>query len=195
MAYLNGIYLFVADEKVKKNVDVSTHPVEKGLEISDNIKRAPITIDIAGEIVGDKAKLYADAITNLMYSGSFVDYSGCTIIKNAIIEDFNTSYSNTISGGYSFTLKLRELSVATDSYVGAKASDTKLRQPTQNGTQQIQKVSYNSYHIVKKGDTLWNIAEAYYGDGNKLDLIYHANMNKIILTKALTPGITLLIPR
>ncbi|MHB8138693.1 MAG: LysM peptidoglycan-binding domain-containing protein [Smithellaceae bacterium] len=31
------------------------------------------------------------------------------------------------------------------------------------------------YHEVKKGDTLWKIAETYYGDGNLYKKIFEAN--------------------
>lgn len=31
------------------------------------------------------------------------------------------------------------------------------------------------YHEVKKGDTLWKIAEKYYGDGNLYKKIFEAN--------------------
>ncbi|HOQ42303.1 MAG TPA: LysM peptidoglycan-binding domain-containing protein [Smithellaceae bacterium] len=31
------------------------------------------------------------------------------------------------------------------------------------------------YHEVKKGDTLWKIAEKYYGDGNLYKQIFEAN--------------------
>ncbi|MEE9913885.1 MAG: LysM peptidoglycan-binding domain-containing protein [Deltaproteobacteria bacterium] len=33
------------------------------------------------------------------------------------------------------------------------------------------------YHEVKKGDTLWKIAEKYYGDGSLYKKIFEANQN------------------
>lgn len=189
MAFLNNIYLFVVDEKVSRDVAISSHPVEKGLDITDNVKRSPLVISISGEIVGTRTSLYINALQNLMFSGSYVEYSGNNTIKNAIIESFDTDYTNAVTGGCTFSMKLREMRVAASAYIGSSS-----KKPTQNGTQQVQSNTKNKYYIVKKGDTLWSIAKAYYGDESKFINIYRANSDKVKVTNALTPGIRLLMP-
>lgn len=57
-----------------------------------------------------------------------------------------------------------------------------------------QKVSQKVY-TVKKGDCLWNIAKAYYGNGAKYTTIYNANKNVIGKNPNLIyPGQKLVIP-
>jgi len=50
------------------------------------------------------------------------------------------------------------------------------------------------YHIVQKGETLWGIAERYYGHGRFQKVIYEANRSVIKNSDHLRPGWRLLIP-
>ncbi|MBQ6595976.1 MAG: LysM peptidoglycan-binding domain-containing protein, partial [Lentisphaeria bacterium] len=49
-------------------------------------------------------------------------------------------------------------------------------------------------HVVRTGDTLWNIARKYYGSGAKWKLIYEANKSAIKKQDFLEPGTVLAIP-
>jgi nucleoid-associated protein YgaU len=49
-------------------------------------------------------------------------------------------------------------------------------------------------HTVKKGDTLWAIAEAQYGDGNKFKTIFEANRPMLKDPDEIYPGQVLRIP-
>ena len=49
-------------------------------------------------------------------------------------------------------------------------------------------------HITEASDTLWNIAQKYYGDGNKWVLIYEQNKEKIHNPEAMVAGVELEIP-
>ena len=49
-------------------------------------------------------------------------------------------------------------------------------------------------YIVKKGDSLWSIAKAFYGDGNKWEDIHLANKDKIKNPDLIFPGQVLKIP-
>ena len=42
------------------------------------------------------------------------------------------------------------------------------------------KVTWPQYHAVEPGDTLRDLAQKYYGDAGKWQLIYRANQDKII---------------
>lgn len=58
-----------------------------------------------------------------------------------------------------------------------------------------QKASKSKTYTVKKGDTLWAIAKAYYGNGLKYTTIYNANKGVIGKNPNLIlPGQTLVIP-
>jgi nucleoid-associated protein YgaU len=50
------------------------------------------------------------------------------------------------------------------------------------------------YHEVKKGDTLWKIAEQYYGDGNLYKDIFEANKDILKDPNVIKVGQKLKIP-
>lgn len=197
MAYINNYYVFVETESVSRGVEVSSHPVEKGMDITDNVKRSPVSISIDGEIVGVNAPAVLSSLTGLHQSGQLVKYSGRNILRNAIIESFDTGHPNTITGGCSFSMTIREIRVANSAYVAPATTDSTAvvtKKPTQNGTQQVQSNTDKKYHIVKSGDTLWAISKAYYGDGSQFQKIFQANTDTIKNPNVLTVGQKLLIP-
>jgi hypothetical protein len=54
--------------------------------------------------------------------------------------------------------------------------------------------STNKTHVVKKGDTLWDMAKKYYGNGSKYTAIYDANKSKIKSPYIIYVGQELTIP-
>ena len=186
MGLLNEYYIFVKDEDVQRGVTVSEHPVETGLKITDNVKREPITIRVNGEIVGANAAATLSAITTLHQKGKYVKYVGRNVINNAIIVSFNSSHPNTIQGGCSFDMEIREIRIAKSPYTG-KSKKTK------GGTKQTTKKSKKpKTYKVKKGDTLWKIATKYYGAGKHYTKI--AKKNKLKKPYKLKVGQKLKLP-
>lgn len=185
MALINGIYVFVdsGGETVSRGIKVSEHPVEKGLDLTDNIKRLPVTISFSGEIVGENAADTIKKLTALHQSGKYIRYSGRNILHNAIIEDFETSHPIDVYGGCEFSMKLREIRVAKPAYIANKS-----------GTRQIQNNTDKKHHTVKQGDCLWDISAAYYGSGALFNKIYEANRDKIKDPHWIYPGQVFLIP-
>jgi len=51
-----------------------------------------------------------------------------------------------------------------------------------------------TFHTVKKGDTLWKVAEAAYGDGSKYQKIFEANRPMLSHPDKIYPGQVLRIP-
>lgn len=196
MAYINNLWVFVETEDVTRGVEVSSHPVEQGLDITDNVKRSPITISISGEIVGENAATILSNLTALHQQGKYIKYSGRNIIKNAVIEKFDTGHPNTIYGGCSFSMDIKEIRVAKPAYIAPKsnAGTASTKKSTKSGTQQVQSNTSKKYHTVKKGDCLWNIAKAYYGNGSMYTKIYEANKDKIKNPNLIYAGQVFLIP-
>lgn len=50
------------------------------------------------------------------------------------------------------------------------------------------------YYVVKKGDTLWKIAESYYGDGSLYKKIFEANKDILKDPNVIKVGQKLRIP-
>lgn len=189
MALINKHYVFVETENVQRGVMVSEHPVEKGLDLTDNVKREPVVISITGEIVGAKASTILSKITALHHKGKCVKYVGRNVLNNAIITTFNTGHPNTIQGGCSFDMELREIRIAK-SPVTAKSN-----KKTKGGTMQVTRMNVNEKtktYKVKKGDTLWKIATKYYGSGKNYTKI--AKKNNIKKPYTIKVGQKLIIP-
>lgn len=193
MALLNNYYIFVADEDLKRGVSISDHPVESGLDITDNVKRSPMEINISGEIVGNDAKQVLAKITALHQNGEYVKYIGQNILSKALITAFDTSHPNTIYGGCAFTMTIREVRIAKKPKVVKKVSAKK--QVTQkSGSSGSGGGSSSKTYTVKKGDTLWAIATKYYGSGSKYTKIVDANKSLIKNPNLIYVGWVLTIP-
>lgn len=188
MALLNNHYVFVQTEDMSRGVSVSEHPVEEGLNITDNVKREPKTISISGEIVGKKAKETLEKIEKLHQNGEFVNYIGQNTLKKALITSFDTSHPNTIYGGCSFSMEIKEVRIAKSPIVIKKTVSQQ-----QVVTEQTPEKNERTY-TVKRGDCLWNIAKKYYGNGAQYTKIYNANKGQIKNPDLIYPGQVFVIP-
>ena len=197
MALLNNYYIFIKDESKTRGVEVSRHPVEKGADITDNVKRNSVVISINGEIVGKNAKSVLAKIEKLHQNGKLVKYVGQNILSNALITDFDTDHPNTIYGGCAFSMEITEIRTAKSPLVKKKTSTKK--QVTKKSAKKTTKKTAAPKPVVRKytvkrGDTLWAIAKKYYGSGAKYPTIYNANKNKIKNPNVIQVGWVLVIP-
>ena len=75
-------------------------------------------------------------------------------------------------------------------------SDTDFEQDNTSGfivKKEFQKIK-TKYHVVAKGETLYDISSKYYGSGNRWQKIFNENKNLIKDANKLMPGTRLLIP-
>lgn len=173
MALINKYYVFVETEEVQRGVIVSQHPVEKGMSLTDNVKREPVVIRITGEIVGANASTKLSKITALHQKGKYVKYVGRNVLKKGIITSFNTSHPNTIQGGCGFNMEIKEIRIAKSPVTSA--SQKKTRGGTKQITAKAERVNAVKMYKVKKGDSLWKIATKYYGSGKYYTKIVKKN--------------------
>ena len=176
MAYINQYYLFVDSdgESTNRSINISDHPVEEGLVITDNVKREPLEISISGKLVGTDAETIKNNLIALMNKGSYVRYIGKEILSNAVILSFNTNRDISISGGMSFDMTIREIRVAQSAYRDVATGKT-----IKSGVQQIVKNNNDVYHTVKDGDTLYSLSIMYYGSDMGYVKLYEANSDII----------------
>ena len=151
-------YIHVVDESTTKDVDVSSHSVENGIDISDTVKRKAATLSLSGSIVDYpprnatkywlKAADVIWAIEVAKNNGVPVSYQGRNVFYNMLITSFSTSHPNTIMGGCEFSMELKEIRVAKNSYVAPIDDVVK-----DGGAQQVDKgESEEVWYTVKKGD-------------------------------------------
>jgi len=126
MAIINGLYIHVKDESAEREVDSTSHPVEKGVPTTDTVKAKALTISISGKIVdypGMKASQVLSKLRAWQESGSLIQYQGRNIASSMQIKSFQTDHPNTNHGGADFSMTLAEVRIAKSAYVPKKASD------------------------------------------------------------------------
>lgn len=163
MALLNGIYIFVIDESVDYELDVTSHPVEKGINISDHARRQPYVIKLRGEIVGKDAAKKRAQVEALLNQAALITYQGRNVKSNGVILNLSTGHPNTIHGGCSFDMTIREIRVANGSgFIGnttpTTAKTTPLKDTQETGTQKIEQNSTSDeVYTTRNGDSAYEL--------------------------------------
>ena len=135
MATLNGIRVFVKDERIERETEQTSHPVEKGLEITDSIRNKPLSLSLSGKIVDTgsvTAKEIESKLEDLRVKGSLIDYVGRNTLSNLQIKSFSCSYPNTNWGGADFEMVLTEVRIAKSSYKDDKESKQEAKEEKEN---------------------------------------------------------------
>ena len=158
MALINGLYVFCETEEVNQNVEVSSHPVESGIPLSDHAKRGPITLSISGYIVGDEWENTRHRIEQMKKNAEIVKYVGRNILSSMLITAFKSNSDASIRDGEKFTMELTEIRIAASPYT-ATTGDVGLQQ-VQEATGTQSETSKRRTYTVKKGDCLWKILKA-----------------------------------
>lgn len=125
MAILNGMYIHVVDEELNRDVELTSHPVEQGIDLTSTVRRKPLAIAISGKIVDYGSMTAEQVITKietLKNSGSLIDYRGRNVASSMQILSFTTQHPNTNSGGADFDMELRQARIAKSAYVPKKTS-------------------------------------------------------------------------
>lgn len=119
LALLNNLYIHVIDEQYTCAIDSTSHPVEKGLDITDTIQSRPKELSLSGKIVDVGKKKATDIIIKiekLMKKGSLIKYRGRRKLTNMQIQSFSHSHPYTNSGGCDFDMTLKKVRIAKSAY-------------------------------------------------------------------------------
>lgn len=189
MAKLGKYKIGVVEESSSFGVDVTEHPVEKGVSFTDHVERQLDTFSISGKITGSSATKIETYLKNAMNKGTPVTYIGRSRFSNVLITSFEKKQTSKIANGFIFSINLQEVRIAKTSVVRKKkkTGGTKGRKPSK-----VSK-SKKRYYVVRRGDNLWNIAKKYYGKPD-YRTIYRANASKIKNVNLIYPGQKFLIP-
>lgn len=126
MAVINGMYIHVTDEDMTREVDATSHPVEKGIPTTDTVRVKARSISISGKIVdygSVKASEVIAKLEALQKSGSLIEYRGRNTASSMQIRSFDTNHPNTNSGGADFSMSLIQVRIAKSSYVPKKDNE------------------------------------------------------------------------
>ncbi|MNC28202.1 hypothetical protein D3C75_764010 [compost metagenome] len=137
MAKLDGKYITVETEAPDYPVTVTEQPVEKGVSLVDHVQAGAWTMSLSGLIVGpdaDKTRAYIVAAKD---KGKVVRYVGRNRFTG-VITAFSTSHDYTVANGMTFSMDLRQVRVATSSYVATLPAPVKAQAAaaSNKGTQQ-----------------------------------------------------------
>ena len=147
----NQMYIFVESESLDRPIEAPSHATEKGLSLTDHIKRNAQTLSISGYIVGKNYKKQIEQLQAWQTSGTIVEYIGQNVFDKGIITSFSTDHPNTINS-VSYSMELQEIRVASKPvYTTVKV----VKAPQQ----QVEKKNESNelWHIVKSGDCVWNL--------------------------------------
>lgn len=170
----NAVYVFVENEEITRDIEVSTHAVEDGFDITDTVRQKPAVLSISGKIVDYpsnagsdeqiKAATALSILSAMKNSGELVTYEGRNICWNMQIVNFSTRHPNTVWGGAEFDIELRECRIAKNAYIESAASDESGIKD--GGQQQIDKGENEEvWYSPKEGDSLYGLIMVK-GDGN-----------------------------
>lgn len=115
MATINGHYLLVEDESYDFSIDVTDQPVEKDIDVTDHVQRKPRVLSLTGVVVENAAKFEA-FLKEASEKGTIVRYVGRTTFSG-LITGFAPSRNYKNATGFAYSLTIKEIRVATTSYV------------------------------------------------------------------------------
>ncbi len=165
MGLLAGVSVFVRSEEVANSAEVTNHPTEDGVSISDHTKPNPQTISITGVIQGDDAKRRCEDLEKAMNKGEIVSFENTKAYLNMAITSFEYKADKSVKKGYSFDASLQKMRIAKSSYTKLNTIDkTQVSKTSNAGRKQAENQpskNEEQYHTIRKGQTFYGIAPKY----------------------------------
>lgn len=163
-AKINGFLVHVNEEDTTADVNIPSHKVEKGINLSDHVEREPIVVQLSGLLVRATKKEVESLIKNLLNiekNGTLVTYTGRRIYTNMMLSNLNFKADSSIKNGFTFSCTLTEVRIAKPAYVPPKRKAVTASKAKAGRKQTANKKTSPIYHKTKKGDTYWALAKKY----------------------------------
>ncbi len=152
--FLNTVY----DEKPRRSVRATDHPIEGGENITDHTERQPESMTIGGVVVGPDASNRLYKLEQYMNNSELLKYVYRNIKTNVIINNFETTHDAEVADGFKFSMTLREIRVAEPSIMKSLDRGTKKQAASlENKGQQQATGGSTKVYVVKSGDSLSSI--------------------------------------
>ncbi|TQR21795.1 LysM peptidoglycan-binding domain-containing protein [Psychrobacillus vulpis] len=166
MAKINGIQIHVEKESLQNDVELPSHPVEKGINLTDHVEREPVVLSISGKLIrpdNTSLETLIGRLSTIETKGTAIVYEGRRIYHNLMIAAFSYDADSKIMNGFNFSMKLKEVRFAAPSYVSlpAKAKSAVAGVSSVGRKQTVNKKQSPIYHVTKKGDTYYGVAIKY----------------------------------
>ena len=132
------------------------------------------TLEINGVFDGTGAWKVSEEIERLLWSGSEHELVYGSIRKRVRVESYKPKLKRENRVSYSLHLVVCFPEEEFDNLSGTGGGEVSASAPTGVGDATESSPSGQAY-TIKSGDTLWQVAQTYYGDGSKWNLIAEAN--------------------
>lgn len=115
-------------EKVDRGTGAksSDHALEEGEPVTDHVESETKTISISGTII-DPTGAKRNLLEKYEAEGTLHTFNFTSRLENVIIESFNTTNDSSIKDGYSFTMSLKQIRIATKGKTVKVSGDVKLK--------------------------------------------------------------------
>lgn len=161
MAKLGKVYLNVIEEGVSESVKVTEYPVENGSPISDHVERTSPKFSFDAELLGKDYSTRLRTLKDYMNNGTIVNYVGRTAATAVLITSIDRVYNAQIANGIALTINVQKIRLSKSPWIKKKAQKPVTRGGKKKPASKKPRPSPKRHHIVKKGDTYWDLARKY----------------------------------
>ncbi|MCJ8015223.1 hypothetical protein MUG84_26500 [Paenibacillus sp. KQZ6P-2] len=116
MSTIDGKYIWIEKETPNFDVDITSQPVEKDIDMIDHVQRKARTLALNGEVSGPKAAEIHEYLVHASDTGKIVKYIG-RMAFSGLISGLSTERSYQTADGFTFSFTLTEVRLATSSYI------------------------------------------------------------------------------
>lgn len=161
MAKLGKVFIHVENENVSEAVRVTEYPVEKGAPISDHVERTSPKYTFTAYLLGKDYSTRLRTLKDYMNNGTIVNYVGRTAATAVLITSIDRDYNSNIANGIALTINVQKIRLSKSPWIKKKAQKPVTRGGKKKPASKKPRPSPKRYHIVKKGDTYWDLARKY----------------------------------